>query len=60
MKSGTWGEAEERRLVFGIVAHEKKEGPLVAGSRRGAGGDQAALWHKISECVPQRCGHWTE
>lgn len=60
MKSGTWGEAEERRLVGAVVAHEhrgeQQQGGSGSGSRNKTkkAGDQTSLWNKISECVPQR------
>jgi hypothetical protein len=63
MKSGSWSEAEERRLVFAIVSHEKKkkqeeavrgEGGEGSSGKKAAGQSSFVLWEKISECVPQR------
>jgi hypothetical protein len=70
MKSGTWGEAEERRLVGAVVAHEKKQ---QQGQQEGQGqgqgqeeGEEPPLrrrkvaaaagdqWRQISYYVPQR------
>lgn len=57
MKSGAWGEVEERRLVGAVVAHEKKTRELEEGlvsRKKRMTGDQPSVWHKISDCVPQR------
>ena len=54
MKSGAWGEDEERRLVGAVVAHEKGGGQGGICNKKKKAGDHCSLWHKISECVPQR------
>lgn len=59
MKSGPWSDVEERKLVFGVVANEKKsELGRQKYTRDTASIHRAratrSVWQDISENVPKR------